>query len=58
MAQNFDNNKHEKFSIIHFTNAINHSKIGDLSALIKGNRITKFITTIILIFILILFFNH
>ena len=45
----------EKISMSHFADAINHSKIGDLNALTKGNWITKIITTLVLIILLILF---
>lgn len=55
MTKNSDNTN--KNSMSHFADAINHSKIGDLNALTKGNWVTKVITTLVLIVLLLIFFK-
>lgn len=44
--------QYKKNQMINFSDSINHSIIGDLNNLIKGNLITRIIITVIIIAIL------
>ncbi|OOM72351.1 DUF6366 family protein [Clostridium sp. BL-8] len=48
--------EYKKNPIANFTDSVNRSQIGDLSQLTKGNSLTRIITSVIVIGILVLIF--
>lgn len=54
--KNQNNDDYNKNAMSYFSDAINHSKIGDIRALTKGNWYIKILTLFILIILIYFFF--